>query len=62
MDINESTTLLIREILTRSRQKQVDTSKVIKILSVLHYDVPKSIVAETVNSVMEREGQTTPTH
>ncbi len=62
MDINESATLLIREILMRSKEKHVDTGKVIKILSVLHYDVPKSIVAETVNNVLGREGHTACTH
>lgn len=55
MDISESATLLVREIMKRTGSGMMDTTKITRVLAALYPNVPKSDLSELVDEIVERE-------
>lgn len=55
MNITDSATLLVREIIKKTGSGMLDTIKITRVLAALYPDVPRSDVAELVDEVVERE-------
>ena len=57
MDIQESANLLVQEILHHRGISAVPVSKIVKILSIIYTEVPRSIVEEIVDDALDHQAR-----